>query len=151
MKNDLLLPNKCRKIGWVLLVPSVILLIAIMMYDFSIPFLKMSQPASKPGSFDIKDYDMSNEVAIFLVFAGLFMIAFSKEKREDEYVASVRLKALQISVYVNYIVLVVGLFSFYGFSFLMILYANLFTILIIFIAVYSYKLHFRTGLKEEQA
>jgi hypothetical protein len=151
MKNSLLLPHICRKIGWVLIFPSIIFMIAVIMYDYSVPFLRLPPPTVPAKTFDIRDNDMSNEVAIFLVFASLFMIAFSKEKREDEYVASVRLRALQISVYVNYFVLAAGLFSLYGLSFLMVLYANLFTILVIFIAIYYFKLHFKKVGREELA
>ena len=49
--------------------------------------------------------DLSGTIALIATFLSLFMIAFSRERREDEYVMQVRLKALQISVYTNYLIL----------------------------------------------
>lgn len=148
MKSVLLLPHRFRLWGWILIVPSTLLLIAVLMYEYSVPFLKLSQPVHAANLLDFNNYDLSDEFTVLLVFASLFMIAFSKEKVEDEYIRAIRLKALQISVYVNYLVLVIGIVSFYGLNFLYVLYGNLFTILIIFILVYQYYVSIKPRLSK---
>jgi len=44
-----------------------------------------------------------------LMAIGLFFIAFSKEKKEDEQISQLRLDSLQWAIYLNYLVLVIGL------------------------------------------
>lgn len=144
MKKQLLLPHSFRIIGFILLPIAVSLLIMVFMYDYSFPFLSYGHAELKKGTFDLVNHDFSDEAAMLLTFISLFMVAFSKERIEDEYLQKIRLKALQISVYVNYAVLVVGTVTIYGLSYLYVLYGNLFTILIIFIVVYYYKAHFST-------
>ncbi|TSD64687.1 hypothetical protein FFF34_012345 [Inquilinus sp. KBS0705] len=46
--------------------------------------------------------------ALFMAI-GLFLVAFSKEKIEDEQISQLRLDSLQWAIYLNYILLVVSL------------------------------------------
>ena len=46
------------------------------------------------------------------MLVGLIIVAFSKEKIEDEQISQLRLDSLQWAVYLNYIILVISL-SFY--------------------------------------
>lgn len=147
--KSLLISHNFRKVGFVLLPFAIALLIAVFINDYSIPFLKYQAPIMALKPVDIRNYDLSDEVAILISFVSLFMIAFSKEKQEDEYLLKVRLRALQISVYINYLVLAVSVLAVYGLGFLYVLYGNLFTILIIFIAVYYYEVHFKARMGKE--
>ncbi len=149
MLNQLLLPNYYRKVGFMLLPVAAFLLVAVFIYEYSIPFLEYGK-GIKSSIYDMKNNDFSDELAVLLSFVALFTIAFSKEKTEDEYLQGVRLQALQISVYVNYIVLAVALVTVYGLDYLYVLYGNLFTILIIFIIVYYYKVHVKGRLSKEE-
>lgn len=147
--KSLLIPHGFRKVGLILLPFAVILLIAVFMNEYSIPFLNYDSPAITSDPYDIRNHDLTDEVAILLCFISLFMIAFSKERQEDEYLLKVRLRALQISVYANYLVLAVSTLAIYGLSYLYVLYGNLFTILIIFIVVYYYEVHFKARFVKE--
>jgi hypothetical protein len=44
-----------------------------------------------------------------LMAIGLFFIAFSREKIEDEQISQLRLDSLQWAIYLNYLLLVIGL------------------------------------------
>jgi hypothetical protein len=46
---------------------------------------------------------------LLLMVVGLFLIAFSKEKIEDEQISQLRLDSLQWAVYLNYLILVISL------------------------------------------
>ncbi|MDB5126361.1 hypothetical protein [Mucilaginibacter sp.] len=66
---------------------------------------------------------------------------FSKEKQEDEYINAIRLDAMQIAVYANYLILLLVNFVFYGTDFLLIMVLNLATIPTIFLIVFHYRLY----------
>jgi nitrate reductase gamma subunit len=45
-------------------------------------------------------------VILMLIVIGLLLVAFSKEKIEDERIAQLRLDSLQWSIYLNYVILI---------------------------------------------
>ncbi len=67
-----------------------------------------------------------------MVVAGVF-IGFSRNKDEDEYIEQIRYESLQLSVYLNSIVLVVCLIFVWGLSFLPVMFCSLFSLLYFFI------------------
>ena len=87
-----------------------------------------------------------------LVLTGLFLIAFSKEKIEDEQIAQLRLQSLQWAVYLNYFILIMSLFLTNGIDFIDILRLNLWIPLVFFIIRFKWKLYQLTRLlKKEEA
>ena len=158
MKNTLLLPRKCKLIGSLLLPFAITWLVAVYFGNTTVfPFLNYTN-ALPSGAILPNEIlftkgfsaDFNGELSILTTLVCLFMVAFSREKVEDEYVRSVRLQALQVSIYANYIILAVASMLFYGFSYVYVLQANLFTLLIIFIIVFYYKLHFKSRISENQ-
>jgi hypothetical protein len=75
-----------------------------------------------------------------LVLSGLFLIAFSKEKREDEQISKLRLDSLQWAVYLNYLTLAASVVFINGISFIDILRLNLYVPLVIFIIRFRWAL-----------
>lgn len=157
MKDSLLLPNKYRRIGYTLLPFAIAWLVLSSFFNISLfSFLRINQAGTESHGFfsSSEDFpwsknfsaDLNGTIAITLTLVALFLVAFSKEKKEDEYVSSVRLKAFQISIYMNYIILAVATVLVYGFSYLMVIEINLFTIPIIFILVYNYLIYVRPRL-----
>ena len=67
------------------------------------------------------------------IITGLLLIAFSREKHEDEFISRIRLESLQWAVLINYLLLIVSAFLVYGFSFMDVMMYNMLTVLIIFI------------------
>ena len=68
-------------------------------------------------------------------------VGFSKEKREDEFIAKLRLSSLLWAVWVNYVLLLFAFLFVYGTSFLTVMIYNMFTVLIIFIVRFNYILY----------
>ena len=103
MKPQFLFPYWCRYLGWGLVIAHVpISMIGRANGMFNI--LDNSQP---PGLF-------SGEHLFFICTAllmalGLFIVAFSREKIEDEQIWHVRLDSLRWAIYVNYLVLIASL------------------------------------------
>jgi len=159
MTKHLLLPRQCRLIGIVLLPFMIFWLIATYSYDFSLfPFLRYNlgvktQGFFPPGFVFDKNFsaDFNGEISFLFTLICLFMIAFSKEKNEDEYIRSLRLQALQVSVYVSYLILAIASTLIYGVSFFLVTFLNIFTILIVFIIVFHYNLHMRSRIRKTEA
>ncbi|MEZ5016570.1 MAG: hypothetical protein R2800_05915 [Flavipsychrobacter sp.] len=147
--NNLLLPHVFRKIGFIMLPIAAALFVLVLLQEYTLPFLDYQPAALKNKSiFDVSNGNLTDELTLLVIFACLFFIAFSKEKIEDEYLQKIRLQALQISVYINYAILVLATFLVYGLNYLNVVFGNLFTILIIFIAVYYYKAHIKSRLSK---
>lgn len=137
MKNNLLIPNKFKFLGWILL--SIFLLLSIYCNQSGVRIPGFEFPEflrGKASSFS--DFNLTDEVTYLGVILGLLIICFSREKHEDELINSVRLNAFQWAVLANYVVLIVLIFSYYGLGFLFIMTFNSLTMLIVFIMRFYY-------------
>jgi hypothetical protein len=149
MKSKLLLANKFKKIGWILLIPSFILGI-ISLYSnaeikwldakvFSIlPELSIGEPNKY---FQIIEANLTNTILGIFCIIGALLVSFSKEKIEDEYIAEIRLNALMWSVLINYVILILAFLLIYDFGFFTVTIFNMYTVPIIFIIKFHYSLY----------
>lgn len=148
MTPRLLLPNRYKLIGWILAIPSFILMLAVLHADFEFPFLTYSRGGDdihilfdKGFLFDIHVNNFTDEIGGILLIIGLLLIAFSKEKDEDERIAAIRLESLLWAVLVNSILLVLAIILLYNALFLQAMAYNICTTLILFIARFNLKLY----------
>jgi hypothetical protein len=79
-------------------------------------------------------------VSTVLVLSGLFLIAFSKEKIEDEQISKLRLDSLQWAIYLNYFLLILSLIFTNGINFIDILRLNIWLPLVFFIIRFRWKI-----------
>lgn len=140
MKTKYLFPHRYKKIGWVILIPSVLIGLITFFLDY------------EPGFFDARvftlwdegffestkiftftDNNILNELLGVLIITSSILVGFSKEKHEDEFIAKIRLESLVWATYINYAILLIGLILVYGLSFMWVMVFNMFTILLIFI------------------
>ena len=135
MRSSLLLPNKFKRIGIVLLIPSLILGALFRFRDFAFDFLTL--PFGKTistGSLNLDEQiNLTDELALTGIIIGLLFIAFAREKQEDEYIGSIRLESLQWAVLTNYILLIIATWLVHGFAYIDVMMYNMLTVLIIFI------------------
>jgi len=68
----------------------------------------------------------------------LLMWVFSKTANEDELTEQYRLESMQLAVYVNYILLLLANFTFYGFNFLSVMWINTISTLVFFLIRFNY-------------
>ena len=148
MSNKLLLPNKYKSIGWFILIPATILGIILIATGFE--GLSINAPVfavfndsliGQNASFGFINTNITSTVVGILFIVGAIFVAFSKEKREDEFIANLRLSSLLWAVFVNYILLIFSFAFIYGSAFLNVMIYNMFTVLIIFIARFNYILY----------
>ena len=149
MNHKLLLPNKYKVPGWILLIPSTIygiIFTAKGFQDFlafkTNVFVIINDELFKATQyFTFANVNVTPTIAAMLFIAGALLVSFSKEKREDEFIANLRLSSLLWAVLVNYIVLFFAFAFVYGNSFFNVMVYNIFTVLIIFIARFNYLLY----------
>ena len=91
----------------------------------------------------VTDYDtgpLVNNIAIIGTVSGAILATCSQEKIEDEMVRQIRLNSLLVALYVNYAVLIVCSLLVYDLDFLLVMMYNMFTMLLIFMVVFRYRM-----------
>ncbi len=142
MKTNFLFPYRFKKIGWILFIPSVVLGLLYLIFDFTPDFLHVKALfLGESGLFYGSNDNLIDEIAGVFIIVSSLMIAFSKEKTEDEFLSRIRLESLVWATYVNYIVLILGILLVYGMTFFYILIVNMFTILFFFIIRFNWVLY----------
>lgn len=148
MKQNYLFSNKFKKIGWFLFAPGIILGIINLIFqnDISLFNIKVFAIAEeeifgKANFFSITENNILDEISGILIIIGAALIAFSKEKFEDEFISKIRLESLVWATYVNYIILIFAILFVYNTTFLWVLTINMFTLLIFFLIRFNCALY----------
>jgi len=148
MNASYLFPNKYKKLGWVILVPSIIIGCISFFGDYTPSFLDAKVPSLfSNGIFEGNDWfklvrtNLLDEIAgVALIVSGL-LVAFSREKNEDEFISTIRLESLVWATYVNYAILLLAIIFVHDFPFFTVMVFNMFTILIIFIIRFYWRIN----------
>ena len=147
MQVNYLFPNKLKKIGWLILIPSTILGLVTLIFEFEPSFLDFKLPAifvnelfGDTKMFGMVTNNILNDIVGILIIISSLLVAFSKEESEDEYISKIRLESLVWSVYANYGVLLLSFLIIYDISFLWVMLLNMFTILIFFIVRFNWQI-----------
>jgi hypothetical protein len=140
MMTNYLFSNRFKKLGWVLFIPSLVGAILISIYEPEFDFLDLKAFAifnddffNSKRFFYLIDNNLADEILCVLLIVGGVLVAFSKEKIEDEMVTKIRLESLVWATYVNYAVLLACVIFIYGMPFLTVMMYNMFTLLFFFI------------------
>lgn len=148
MKPKFLFPNRYKLIGWILLVPAAVLGVLILFFNFEFEFLDSKVFTFYSNGLGGEETVMgflrgnyTNTIVGILFLLGAVLVAFSKEKHEDEFIAKTRLESLVWAVYVNYAVLALCMLFFFNLEFLMVMIFNMFTVLIFFILRFYFILY----------
>ena len=146
MKDSyLLFPNKMKPIGWAIFIPSLILGLLHLIYEYNIDFfdtrvLNLLSDLSKgfensglDGFIKVSKNNILDEIAAVGITAGGLIAGFSREKKEDELISKLRLDSLLWAVYINYGVVLFAVLFFYDFTFYYFMNVNMFTVLVFFL------------------
>ncbi len=162
MTDSLLISHRWKTLGWILSIPALIAGMYLLSTD-NADFIPVTIPVWAEKFFWIdtifanksvpKVIYLFDELVAMTLFTGLLLLAFSKEKEEDEWIQSQRLSALQWAVLFNTIVLMLFTIFVHGLPFLQVMVYNMFTPLLIFVARFYYivylKPRFQTALHEK--
>ena len=92
-----------------------------------------------------------NNIAIIGIAIGGILATCSREKVEDEMISHIRLNALLIALYVNYAILIVCSLLVYDFDFVQVMIYQMFTILLVFMFIFRYKVwRLQKGVGDEE-
>ncbi len=139
MKTNFLFPHRFKKAGWIVFIPAAILGSLYLFFDYTPGFLHFQALfIDNESMFSATNNNLIDEISGVFTIVGLLLIAFSKEKNEDEFISKIRLESLLWATYVNYVVLIIGMIFVYGITFFFMLIFNMFTILIIFIIRFNF-------------
>ena len=148
MKPKFLFPNRYKLVGWILLLPAAVFGVLILFFNFEFEFLDSNVFTLYSNGLGGEETVMgflrgnyTNTIVGVLFLLGAVLVAFSKEKHEDEFIAKTRLESLVWAVYVNYAVLAFCMLFFFNLEFLMVMIFNMFTILIFFMLRFYYILY----------
>ncbi len=154
MEKKNLLPHKYRKLGLLILLAGIIVTILYLYNDFrfKIPVFALVSSFLKTKYLTVFSTNFSDELAMVLLLAGLFLIAFSKEKNED-LLDDISVKELSVirccvmikAVLINTLILLFSVLFLYGKVFIYILIINMFSSLMIYIILFNVKLK-KSGL-----
>lgn len=131
MKSRFLFPYGWQLIGIVLLALGLAFFFIDQHYDLEV--IIWHNFRATHGIFVQGDECFDDEIQLSSVLIGLIMIAFSKEKIEDEQIIQLRLESLQWAVYVNYAAFFIIIFAVYGLNFFAFAMYNVLTLLVFFI------------------
>lgn len=147
MKTNYLLPYRLKIIGWLLLVPSLVLGIIHLITDQEPEFLDtrvfavfINEAFGEQQMFGIIENNIYNEIIGIMIIVGSVFVGFSREKQEDELISSLRLESLLWATYINYAILVLAFLFVYDLSFFLVLVLNMFTILLLFIINFNWRI-----------
>lgn len=125
MKRDFLLPHSWKKWGWIVTAPSAVLAFCLL---WSIDLWPDMYKAF--GGF-------IDEIVMTLLVIGLLIVAFSRERDEDEYTARLRMSSLIWSMTVNYAVLIIVTWCVYDIDYLFVILVNVFMPIVLYVMIFN--------------
>jgi len=157
--KPLLLPNRLKNIGWILLLPSFVVGLVFILFENKFPNTKINVfgffgdailSSKLEQQFRVSSVDLIPNLIGICFLVGGILVMFSKEKKEDEFINQLRLNALQWSVFINYSLLLFCFLLVHGLAFLNVMVYNMFTIIVIYILRFQYLFYNHSIVKNEQ-
>ena len=148
-----LFPNYLKKVGWILLILSTILLPLpfIEDIDFGNSTVKVfaiweQGPGFFTGETIFGFYKAGMDSILFTIslilwLAGALLVTFSKEKHEDEHIVKILVESLRWAIFLNYFLMIICLVFFWGLAINFVILVNLFALPVIFVISFNHTLH----------
>jgi hypothetical protein len=117
-------------------------------YGYSVNFFNIKAFAlaeealfSDNSFFSISGNNFLDDISSILIIIGALLIAFSKEKFEDEFISKIRLESLVWATYINYAILTLAIIFVKDMTFFWVLVFNMFTLLVFFLVRFNWALY----------
>ncbi len=148
MNTKYLFNARYRTLGWVVFIPASILGCLTLILEWEPAFLDMNvlgffidEVFGVEKLVGFTENNVLNEILAILVILSGLLVAFSREKDEDELITKIRLESLVWATYWNYGILVLAFLFLYDFTFYWVMVFNMFTILYLFIIRFTIVIH----------
>lgn len=164
MNKTYLFPHKVRLYGWIILGVSAILFVLCLIskdfleleikmpaiYDDMATFTFLNSSAHHSRNwFVIADTSFFTTIVPSLFIIGAMLVAFSKEKTEDELTCRLREQSLVWAIEIGFAVLLIAYLFFYGISFLYIRRFIVDLFLVLFFFKFRYEIY-KLGKESEK-
>lgn len=147
MKRNYLLPHVFKQIGLWTVLPfaGICLFYLITEANTTVWPCQLFAVYAKDISTGMWFQRTQTDLLLILGMAGflasLTLIAFSREKEEDECIEHIRLKSLIWALFVSAVVLLIGILFLYGFAYMFFCFAYPYCIYLLYIAKFHGALH----------
>ena len=131
-----LFPHAFRPIGWIVLVPTLLLGILLLTGEVSIQSNTLET--------------ILTDTAIIGIAIGSIFIACSRESIEDEMTSTIRLKALLSSLYTYVALLIIWTLAINGMAYIYVMSASLVILPMIFVVCFRYEMHKYYKIKSDE-
>lgn len=127
MKNHLL-PYHWKLVGCILVLAGIVMGVFYLWFDFrfTMPVFAVYSSFFETKICETFTTNFADELTLLLLLSGLTLIIFSNEKKETEYIAGIRNKAMTKALLSNNILLLASIFFVFGSGFIVILVVNIF-------------------------
>lgn len=148
---SMLLPHRYRILGWILSIPALTAGIYFMIAEPEFDALDARVPAligEADGDifgdntfFIMMKNNLTDELVGAVLLIGLFLLCFTRERNEDEYIARVRSESMQWAVFVQMCVFFMALLTVYGIPFWSFMLINLYLLPLVFVVRYYSRIY----------
>ncbi|HTX87471.1 MAG TPA: hypothetical protein VMC08_00650 [Bacteroidales bacterium] len=138
--NKFLFPYPWKWVGAALVLIGLAGLVYYIFFDFQLilPVFAVISSFLETRLFTIVRTNIADELIMVTLLAGFFLLAFSKERKEEERFDQLRFRAWVRSVQVNSLLLFVSILFFYGNGFLGVLLVNLVSTFIWYLVLFRF-------------
>lgn len=142
----MLFSNKFKIPGLILVIAGLVLAILYFSINlrFEIPVFAVVSSFMETKLFTTFSTNFADELTMILLFSGLFILAMSGEKDENEQVKASRQKAVKTALIINSAILAFAILFIYGSGFMAVIIANPFMPFIIYLILFSFLKRKRT-------
>ncbi len=149
--GNYLMPKGLRTAGIIFSISGIVLIFLKHQFNYKPEFLNLKVFAIysmyiKSQTFSFITHQMIEDIGGILLISGLFLIAFTREKLEQEGLDALRLKAFIVTAWFNLFYLLFAILFFYGFGFVAAMIFFAIGWLVVYILSFRY-LVYRSGLK----
>ena len=150
MKKNFLLPPICKRIGWILLIPALVLYVLTLGDVIDDYLLRFPTLCISDKGFTWEPQGMFMELSLALVVLAFLFISFAREKDEDEMITALRFQSFAWAVKINAVLLIVGTWIIFGGLYLYFIIFCLFSIFVLYIGKFEYELYQLKHLSHEE-
>ncbi len=149
--RNFLLPFAWKIVGLILTILGVILAVLYLYteFRFTMPVFAVFSSFIETKMFVTFTTNFADELTMLLLFTGLILIVFSKEKTESEYLDATREKAIVKALIYNNIMLLFSILFIYGSGFIGILVINLFSFSLFYLFIF-YLMKYKQKILEKR-
>lgn len=159
MKSDYLFPPVFKKIGWAVFIPFAILGVWQLLNPDGTTiewlngkaFAIYSPPFFGPAVwFGWEENNWIDEITVIMLAVSMLLLAFSREKDEDEYIAHLRLKSIVWAIKGNVALLIGATLFIFGYAYANFAWIYMFSMFMLYLIKFNHSLYkFRRSSHEE--